>query len=189
MISFIVFGLLGYRYARWIHKHQYVLYGIAGALMVLGLVFGIEPLVAGDLSIGFFMIVMFAGALPQQSSLSKRWRSIRKEYSIIGFILATSHAVYYIFEGPLEWVGIAVFIMMIPLTIISFDQVRKKMSAKTWKTIQKLAYVIYLGLWIHVIVIGEFVFTVPFAVYVVMKAKFEWEKSKRKKTRLALRSS
>lgn len=188
MLSFILFGFLGYRYSHWIHKHQYVLYGLAPMLLTLGLLLNIEPLTSGELSIGFFMIVMFAGSLPPKTTLSKRLRSIRKEYSITGFILASIHALYFLFEGQLAWVGIITYILMISLTIISLDQVRRKITAKTWKNIQKAAYPIYLGLWIHIMLMGEFAFSIPFAIYLVMKIRFEWQKVKQKRLRMILKT-
>lgn len=42
---------------------------------------------------------------------------------------------------------------MIPLFITSFMKVRKKMNAKTWKKLQRWAYLFYLLAYLHVFIL------------------------------------
>ena len=42
---------------------------------------------------------------------------------------------------------------MLPLTVMSFKAVRKKMNAKMWKKIQRLAYLFYALIFIHILVL------------------------------------
>lgn len=42
---------------------------------------------------------------------------------------------------------------MIPLTVMSFPKVRKKMNAKLWKKIQRTAYLFYALIYIHIMVL------------------------------------
>ena len=41
--------------------------------------------------------------------------------------------------------------LMIPLFITSFYFVRKQMKARTWKSLQRLSYIFYFALWVHVV--------------------------------------
>jgi DMSO/TMAO reductase YedYZ heme-binding membrane subunit len=123
------------------------------------------------------------GLCPRNNT-SKRWRCIRKEYSIIGFSLVSNHAIFYLILGPLEWIGIIVYTLMIVLTVVFFDQIRRKRLERIWKRIQKIVDLIYFRLWLHVIIVGEWVFMILFIIYIAMKIKFVWQKSKQKKLSL-----
>jgi uncharacterized protein with FMN-binding domain len=44
-------------------------------------------------------------------------------------------------------------LIMTPLTVMSFKAIRKKMNAKTWKKIQRLAYIFYACIYVHILVL------------------------------------
>ena len=129
-------------------------------------------LTRGALGTGFWAIVMWAGALPNGSYAIKKLMPIRGELSITAAILTLSHVVtfgmQYISDIARDRmgtgsayrdfviVGIAAVIMvliMVPLTVMSFKAVRRRMDAKTWKNLQRTAYVFYGLIYIHLMVI------------------------------------
>ncbi len=112
----------------------------------------------GFLGMGFFVIVMFAGAFDKKSKMSKRLRSVRKEYSILGFVSLLPHFLLNFLASlsgslPLEVAGFSAAILMIPLFTISFQFIKKRINIKTWFKIQKLAYVIYFLIFLHLMIL------------------------------------
>jgi len=144
----------------------------------------------GFLGFAFFYLVMFAGALDNKSKLRKKLIGVRKEFSILGFLSITPHAIgklVLIFTGEITyaWFGIAAFIIMIPLFITSFTYIRKRMANKTWKKLQILAYLIYLLILIHLVInytqrIALILYIILFAVYFVFKFLYELKRYKLK---------
>lgn len=111
--------------------------------------------------VAFYLIVMFAGALPKKWWLTKRLLSVRTEMSILGGFVIFSHVIQAIVMVPLSFTSIwtkawgdasaimfaATTIVGLPLTvcffapwITSFRCVRSIMEHSTWKKVQKLAY-------------------------------------------------
>ncbi len=113
--------------------------------------------------VAFYLLVMFAGALPKKWWITKRLLSVRTEMSIIGGFIIFAHVIQAIVMVPLSftpiwdkaWGGGAASIIMfvaatvvgLPLTvcffapwITSFRCVRGIMEHSTWKKVQKLAY-------------------------------------------------
>lgn len=130
----------------------------------------IIPIVAGGgLTGAFFVIVMYAGAFPNRSIGAKTFIPLRGPLSIIASINGLAHSVAYgmsyykkALNGFSELsTSLIVFIVlstimtliMIPLFITSFVSVRRKMKATAWKKLQRLAYVFYALLFIHVMML------------------------------------
>jgi DMSO/TMAO reductase YedYZ heme-binding membrane subunit/uncharacterized protein with FMN-binding domain len=185
IILTLVLGTLIYYFAPIIRKNDIWFYIGAIVISLLGLFLpdiGIfEPLIDGTLGLVIWYIVMMAGALKRGSKLNKTYRSVRKELSIIGFIIISTHSLYYLGEMlynrmEYEWYGIASYIIMIPLFYISFSVFKKLMNIKTWYNIQKAAYVIYLLIYIHLIlvapVVDALIYTAMFAVYLGFKLNY-----------------
>jgi len=186
----LLFGLLAYKFGKKIRKHNTKLY-IAATLLAL-LIFIVrykfkfaEPFIQGYLGLSFLYIVMFTGALKDKSTLSKKFMAIRREYSIIGFIFLTPHATNYLLEflrGEIrfEWLGVIPFVIMIPLFITSFMIFRKKFTFTTWKKIQNFAYIAYILIFVHLIIVAEFpnlaVYIVLFVPYIILKLMKEIKK-------------
>ncbi len=132
---------------------------------------------AGYVGMAFFIVVMFSTSFNKKSALYKSTLYLRKEYSIFGFIFITSHCLLYLFSKyqMWEWNGIVAFILMIPISIISFSKIKKKLSRRSWDMLQLFSYIIYLLIFIHVIVIGQSSHVVMYLVitfcYVVLKIK------------------
>ena len=124
----------------------------------------------GALAAALWCVVAYIGALPDNAkALKKQLMPVRGELSIFSALVTISHAVTYgvtyikrLTSG--RPVTEAVFIstciiclmlmlIMIPLTVISFKNIRKKIKPKTWKAIQRIAYLFYALIYLHVMVI------------------------------------
>ncbi len=123
----------------------------------------------GAISTSLFVIVMFTGAFKKGSKLRKTLLPIRAELSILASILILGHNVafglsYFKFlftrpeALPLNQLlasisSIIMILIMIPLFITSFYGIRKKMNAKTWKKLQRWAYLFYALIYVHVLLL------------------------------------
>lgn len=183
----IILTLLAIYANKLIRKHNVKLYFLALILSVLSFIFKDHilamPFIKGFLGLSFFYIVMITGAFKNKSKLRNKFMGIRREYSIIGFIVISPHALHYILlalDGTraLEWYGFIAFLIMIPLFVTSFLSVRKKMKLSSWKLLQKTAYVVYILLFIHLILhyskpINLVLYLVIFVFYFVLKIIYE----------------
>ena len=132
--------------------------------------------------IAFYLVVMFAGALPRKWWVTKRFLSVRSELSIIAGFIVLAHIRRVAFMIPLsmgfQWQFIwgdaaptmkaAVLIVGIPLVVCflipwltSFRFIRKRMKHSTWKTIQAMAYP-FMGL----LVLQGILLSLGHAIYV-----------------------
>ena len=126
----------------------------------------------GALGAAFWAVVMWAGALPNGSATIKKLMSVRGELSITAAVLTMAHIITFgmqyirnIIDGRTgsgdayrDFVitcilSISMTMIMVPLAVMSFKAVRKKMNAKTWKKIQRLAYLFYAMIYIHIMVL------------------------------------
>lgn len=193
VILSVLLGVLAYIGNKYIRKYFSILLVLSIVIGVLSLAIesDITQIVTqGFIGLAFFVVVMFGGAFKRNSKASKRLRSVRKEYSIIGFILLIPHALLYVLQFidgsyPVEWFGILAMLVMIPLFIISFSMIKKKIPIKKWASIQKWAYLGYALIFIHLIVVSEganqISYAIVFGVYTLFKLKnyvFSSNKSK-----------
>lgn len=191
-ILVLLLMLIAYVHTKKILKHKLVLYGIAWILTALVVVFKelpiLTPLVKGFVGFAFFYVVMIAGALNPSWTLTKRLRSVRTSYSIIGFTILLAHPLSYAAEvlaqtREIPWFGLGAFLVMIPLFITSYITIRKKMKPKTWVSLQKWAYLSYGLIFIHLIVNASSVQNriaaiLLFIPYVSLKLYKEFKKEK-----------
>jgi methionine sulfoxide reductase heme-binding subunit len=196
----IILTILAFIAGKFIRKHNVTIYIFATILSILSFIFKdkfiTEPIMQGFLGLSFFYIVMITGAIDKKHKIKAKLMGLRREYSIIGFIVISPHALNYTLQGldgtrSLEWFGIISFVLMIPLFITSFLKIRKMMKAKTWNLIQSAAYVIYWLLFIHLILnytktINLILYIVIFSFYFVLKIIFEVKKLKTKKSKQKL---
>ena len=193
----IILTILAYFSGGFIRKHNVKIYIVATIVSLLAFVLKDKPfttpIMQGFLGLSFFYIVMITGAIDKKHKIKAKFLGLRREYSIIGFIVITPHALNYTLQGlngtiVLEWFGIISFVLMIPLFVTSFLTIRKKMKAKTWNLIQSAAYIIYLLLFIHLILnytqrINLVLYLVIFIFYFIMKIMYEIKKFKTKKNK------
>lgn len=123
----------------------------------------------GSLACALWCIVMWTGAFSNGSWLIKRLMPVRGELSIFAAMLTLGHNIGY---GRTYFVRfftdasalpanqfvaciitLVLLIIMIPLTILSFPKIRKRMKAKKWKQIQRFAYLFYALLYIHIMLL------------------------------------
>lgn len=172
----------------------------------------------GALGAAFWAVVMWAGALPNGSAPIKKLMPIRGELSITAAILTFSHIITYGIQYISDLindrtgsgdalrdfvitsiVSLVMVLIMTPLTVMSFKKIRKKMQPKTWKKIQRAAYVFYALIYIHILVLfvpkaqkgreGYFlsvlVYSVVFVGYAVMRLRKYYVMKKKPEKRTA----
>lgn len=202
LIFLVLLTIFAMHFGKFIRKYNVYLYIIMTLIAVASFIFQdfvlTTPIIQGFLGLSFFYLVMLTGALKKTSKFRLKLTGVRREYSILGFIAIAPHALKY----TLEWLngertfvifGSIAFAIMIPLFITSFVSIRKKMTAKTWNTIQSAAYLIYLALFVHLIlnytkVINLILYLIIFITYFVLKTIYEVDRYKKKKEKMALAS-
>ncbi len=123
----------------------------------------------GGLAGAMFILVMYAGAMPTASKAQRLLMPVRGQLSIIASILALAHAVYsgrpylLILLNKMRSFSsgqLAVFVfsllmiaVMIPLFVTSFKKIRRKMKGRDWKKLQRLAYVFYALIYLHILLL------------------------------------
>lgn len=209
--SLIFTAALALIYTKGIKKHSKIFYSIATAIASITMIYEIYRLISdtkmqgfigelekafmkGNVSIAFFLLVMFAGALNPKWKLTKKLLSIRAESAILGCILLLPHGIMYLVRfvnkilvhKPITTlyivyliVGLIAFIIMIPLFITSFKNIRSKMSYADWKKVQRWAYPFYFLVYVHIVlallnddeidIIKLSIYTVLFLGYFLIK--------------------
>lgn len=167
-------------------KKSYILYIISLVLAVLSMVFYKEIyfryILRGFFGYGAFLVVMMVGILPNKWGLSRKIKKYRGELSIVGFILIAPHALLRIF-GVVSYVdifGIVAFVIMIPLTVLSFKFVKRQVDPRDWLRILKGAYLVYFALFVHLLMVSawenKIVYAVLLTLYVNNKLLKEFKK-------------
>ncbi|WP_264174497.1 ferric reductase-like transmembrane domain-containing protein [Clostridium algoriphilum] len=154
--------------------------------------------IGGYVSIAFFILIMFAGAINPKWVITKKLLSIRAELAIIASIFIMPHSIIYlirfiVLKLPKAFktgvipklyiayisIGIIAFFIMIPLFITSFKKVRRKIKGIQWARLQRFAYIFYFLVYIHILLVllnGKYIewlklssYTTIFGIYVVFK--------------------
>jgi DMSO/TMAO reductase YedYZ heme-binding membrane subunit len=175
MILGLLLGIVAVFAAKYIRKYEWASYILALALAITLFVVDNQHLLA-EFAIGFFLVVMYAGVFTSKSKVGKGLRGVRKQYAIMGTVFGLIHGLYYIFDGQLEWAGIISLVAILPLTYTSFIFARKRMTNKSWKLLHKLSYVVYAGLFAHMMLLGEYPYALAFGIYFIMKEFYEFRK-------------
>ena len=138
----------------------------------------------GVLAGSLFIWVMLAPVLPKSFSGRKTIYLLRGEMAICASLITLAHNLAFggkyfdalflghghisLMELHAAIVSCLMILLLIPLTITSFQSVRRKMQAKTWKRLQNWSYLFYLLLYLHIFFIyqgalirgkGEYFFT------------------------------
>ena len=118
----------------------------------------------GILAAAFWAVIMWTGALPNGAPIMKKLMPQRGQLSIFTAILTLGHAVGLGISILPRWLKNAsamnltvctvLLLIMLPLTVISVQKIRRKMKAKTWKSVQRWAYLFYALIPVHVIVLN-----------------------------------
>ena len=138
----------------------------------------------GVLAGSLFIWVMLAPVLPKSFSGRKIIYLLRGEMAICASLITLAHnlafggkyfGALFLGQGHISLmelhaaiVSCLMILLLIPLTITSFQTVRRKMQGKSWKKLQNWSYLFYLLLYLHIFFIyqgalirgkGEYFFT------------------------------
>ena len=138
----------------------------------------------GVLAGSLFIWVMQAPVLPKSFSGRKTIYLLRGEMAICASLITLAHnlafggkyfGALFLGQGHISLmelhaaiVSCLMILLLIPLTITSFQTVRRKMQGKSWKKLQNWSYLFYLLLYLHIFFIyqgalirgkGEYFFT------------------------------
>ena len=195
LCSFAFFHFFG----KAVKKKPAVLYGICILLSLVSIFYPREGglpfldfffqkiMQRGVLAGSLFILVMLAPVLPKRFSGRKTIYLLRGEMAISASLITLAHnlafggkyfgALFFgqghisLMELHAAIVSCLMILLLIPLTITSFQTVRRKMQAKTWKKLQNWSYLFYLLLYLHIFFIyqgalirgkGEYFFTLMF---------------------------
>lgn len=182
--------VLGYYFSDKIKKYHLYLYAVATILGILALIFSANkitlPFNQGFLGFSFFYSLMIIGLFNKDSKIYKKLFKVRPELSIIGFILLTPHAVYYLVEritgsylpetkivSVSFFVGILAYLVMVPLFITSFKIIENRKQFFKWKKLQRFAYFIYFFTFLHLVFVAEMpnliIYIILFIPYFIYK--------------------
>ena len=156
----LLITLLTYKFKD-LYKKAYIFYILAVIITVLGIVFYEDYytriIQGGLLGYSFILVVMMVGVLPNKFIVTRHVKRNRGMLSILGFIFISSHVFLHIFEliGSINLLGIVSYVIMLPLTIISFRIIRNEIDPKDWFRIQKAAYLVYVLLFGHLIMVAQ----------------------------------
>ena len=125
----------------------------------------------GVLAGSLFIWVMLAPVLPKSFSGRKTIYLFRGEMAICASLITLAHnlafggkyfgALFFgqghisLMELHAAIVSCLMILLLIPLTITSFQTVRRKMQAKSWKKLQNWSYLFYLLLYLHIFFIYQ----------------------------------
>ena len=183
-------------FGKAVKKKPAVLYGICILLSLVSIFYPREGglpfldfffkkiMQRGVLAGSLFIWVMLAPVLPRSFSGRKTIYLLRGEMAICASLITLAHnlafggkyfgALFFgqghisLMELHAAIVSCLMILLLIPLTITSFQTVRRKMQAKTWKKLQNWSYLFYLLLYLHIFFIyqgalirgkGEYFFT------------------------------
>jgi len=155
-------------------KKAYIFYGLFFVIGILTFIYYQSPYLRlftrGFVGYGFFLVVMFAGVFPNKLGVTRVLKKYRGELSILGFISISAHAMLHVLSiySTIDLFGLAAYVIMIPLTFISFKVIRKEIPVKEWFTIQKGAYFIYVLLFVHLLVVSAWENKIVYAVLLTL---------------------
>ncbi|MEG1827625.1 MAG: hypothetical protein RR218_10245 [Gordonibacter sp.] len=150
------------------------------------------------LPLALFTVVMFIGVFARDSKVGSWLRPVRAELSIIAWILSLGHMTVYLMSyvprvlagGSLGGnvalsfvVALVLFALLLMLGITSFNGVKKRMKADSWKRVQLLAYPFFGLIYVHVLLmllpsalhggvaaqVSVAVYTMVFGTYAVLR--------------------
>lgn len=161
MITIVLGVLLAYFNYKFIHKYNHYIYLLVA---IISYIFGdgANIITLGFIPLGIFLIVAFTGAL-SKGKIRKRLNMVRAEYATIASIFVIPHISNYVgfyFANIFPQVanaskvfGFLAFVLLIPLTITSFQFIRRRFTYPQWKKLHRLAYFFYLFVILHLVLL------------------------------------
>ena len=124
----------------------------------------------GGLAGAMFILVMYTGAFMPGTKPSRCLLPVRGQLSVIASILTLGHNIAYgktyfvlLFTQTAGLKGnilaaaiwsLIMILIMLPLFVTSFLCIRKKMPPRKWKKLQRLAYLFYGLLYLHILLLN-----------------------------------
>ena len=170
-------------FGKAVKKKPAVLYGICILLSLVSIFYPREGglpfldfffkkiMQRGVLAGSLFIWVMLAPVLPKSFSGRKTIYLLRGEMAICASLITLAHnlafggkyfgALFFgqghisLMELHAAIVSCLMILLLIPLTVTSFQAVRRKMQGKTWKKLQNWSYLFYLLLYLHIFFIYQ----------------------------------
>jgi DMSO/TMAO reductase YedYZ heme-binding membrane subunit len=174
---------------KWIKKYPIIFYALAVIISLAGIFIpSLKPLKQGFLGLGFFIVMMYVGALNPKIKVVEKIMDIRSEISIIAFIILIAHVWnYFLQKGNLPVMfGILSFVIMIPLFITSFKNPDNQKKLKKWKKLHKLSYIVYALTLFHLYLVAKLplnkiVYAIIFLSYLLLRVIKAFQQSKLEK--------
>ncbi len=170
--------VVAYLLRRPLHKFPLLFYALAVAVDLIGL-FGVSAVLPRAvwrllfelqrealLPLALFSVVMLIGCFRRDSFVGRSLLPVRGELSIVAWILSLEHVVVYL-KAYLPRVlgastvpssvlgGFAIAVVLLILLLIlgatSFRLVRRVMPSKAWKAVQRLSYLFFALVFVHVL--------------------------------------
>lgn len=120
----------------------------------------------GTLATALFILVMYARILPPKSRAFRTLMSLRAPLAIMASFMILIHNrtyfIYYYKNVHLRNISMSkpeiaaavcttlMLLLLLPLTITSFTCIRKKLKGVVWKRLQRLSYIFYGLIYMHV---------------------------------------
>ena len=170
-------------FGKAVKKKPAVLYGICILLSLVSIFYPREGglpfldfffkkiMQRGVLAGSLFIWVMQAPVLPKSFSGRKTIYLLRGEMAICASLITLAHnlafggkyfGALFLGQGHISLmelhaaiVSCLMILLLIPLTVTSFQAVRRKMQGKTWKKLQNWSYLFYLLLYLHIFFIYQ----------------------------------
>ena len=170
-------------FGKAVKKKPVVLYGICILLSLVSIFYPREGglpfldfffkkiMQRGVLAGSLFIWVMLAPVLPKSFSGRKTIYLLRGEMAICASLITLAHnlafggkyfGALFLGQGHISLmelhaaiVSCLMILLLIPLTVTSFQAVRRKMQGKTWKKLQNWSYLFYLLLYLHIFFIYQ----------------------------------
>ena len=156
-----------------------------------------KPMQKASVAMALFAVVMYIGVFPKDSKVSKWMRPVRAQLSIIACLLVAGHMALFfssyilrVFAGNLKTnvfggflVAVVLLVLVLVLGITSVRAIHRRMNPKTWKAIQRWAYVFFGLAYAHILLMllpaaikgganateSIIVYSVVFGVYAVAR--------------------
>ena len=125
-----------------------------------------KPMQKASIALALFAVVMYIGVFPRDSKVSHWLRPIRAQLSIIACLLIAGHMAMFLgsyvvrlFNGSVMkpnvlasfLIAVLLLVLVVVLGVTSFKVVKRHMTPKTWKNIQRWAYPFFVLAYAHVL--------------------------------------
>jgi DMSO/TMAO reductase YedYZ heme-binding membrane subunit len=120
----------------------------------------------GHVGFSLFAVVMYLGVFDTASAVRRYFNPVRAELSIMAAILMAGHFILYLRNYlmllggllSLKWsilaslvVALVLLALLTVLTVTSFNAVKRRMRPAAWKKLQRLAYLFFGLIYLHML--------------------------------------